>query len=103
MMLDTTLLPIVVINTNGQAIPDEPRITAHLGLIHNDLGAYNSNRDPMNVYNGQISIEIRGESSAWYYPKKSYSIETQTDSCTNNNVSLLGLPEENDYVLTEKI
>jgi len=100
MKLDTTLLPMLMINTNGQAIPDEPRITAHMGLIHNDLGGYNSFSDPLNVYNGQISIEIRGESSAWFYPKKSYSIETQTDSGTNNNVSLLGLPEENDFVLS---
>jgi hypothetical protein len=96
---ESTLLPLMVIQTGGTPIPDEPRITAHMGLIDNGPGRYNSPDDPFNVYDGQISIEIRGESSAYFYEKKSYSIETQTDSGTNNNVSLIGLPEENDYVL----
>ena len=95
---DSTLLPLMVINTEGQEIPDEPRIIARMGLIDNGYGSYNSTNDPMNEYDGQISIERRGESSSMY-PKKSYSIETQTDSGTNNNISLLGLPEENDFIL----
>lgn len=96
---DSTLLPLMVIDTEGQEIPDEPRITARMGLIFKDYGRYNSREDPYNAYNGQISIELRGESSLYFYPKKSYSIETQTDSGTNNNISLLGLPVENDFVL----
>ncbi len=96
---DSTLLPLMVIDTDGQVIPNEPRITARMGLIYKDYGRYNSIEDPFNEYDGQISIELRGESSLWLYPKKSFSIETQTDSGTNNNVSLLDLPEENDFVL----
>ena len=34
-----------------------------------------------------------------FYPKISYSLETQTESGTNNNVSLLDLLVENDFVL----
>ncbi len=96
---DSTYLPLMVIDTEGQEIPNEPRITARMGLIHNGPVNYNSMGDTFNAYDGQISIEKRGESTLWLYPKKSYSIETQTDSGTNNNVSLLGLPEENDFVL----
>ncbi|MGW8317419.1 MAG: CotH kinase family protein, partial [Bacteroidales bacterium] len=96
---DSTLLPLMVIETGGQAIPDEPRITADMGLIWNGTGYYNHPDDPLNNYDGKISIEIRGESSQYFYNKKSYSIETQTPEGENNNVSLLGLPEENDYVL----
>ncbi|MCK4750603.1 MAG: CotH kinase family protein, partial [Bacteroidales bacterium] len=96
--VDSSLLPLMVINTEGVQIPDEPRITARMGLIYNGEGKYQTVDDPLNAYDGQISIERRGESSSMY-PKTSYSIETQTDSGTNNNVSLLGLPEENDYVL----
>jgi hypothetical protein len=96
---DSTLLPLMVIDTEGQEIPDEPRIKARMGLIHQDYGRYNSIGDPFNGYDGQISIELRGESSIWYYPKMSYRIETQTESGSNNNVSLLGLPAENDFVL----
>ena len=97
---DSTILPLMVIDTKGQQIPDEPRITARMGLINNRYGRYNSMTDPYNEYDGQISIELRGESSLYFYPKYSYSIETQTDSGTNNNVSLLGLPVENDFVLS---
>ena len=97
--IDSTLLPLMVIDTRGLVIPDEPRIIAHMGLIDSGPGRYNTTGDPFNAYDGQISIEIRGESSVYFYEKKSYSIETQTDSGTNNNISLLGLPEENDFVL----
>lgn len=96
---DSTLLPLLIINTQGLEIPDEPRIVAHMGLIHNETGQYNKPTDPYSEYNGQISIEKRGESSQYYYAKKSFSLETQTSSGDNNNVSLLGLPEENDFVL----
>lgn len=96
---DSTLLPLIVINTAGQPIPTEPRITASMKLVDNPPGIYNFPDDPGNAYDGQISIEIRGESSAWYSLKKSYSLETQTDLGENNNVSLLGLPQENDWVL----
>ncbi len=96
---DSTLLPLLIIDTNGEEIPDEPRIKAHMGLIHNETGAYNKLEDPYSEYDGQISIERRGESSQYFYDKKSFSIETQTSNGDNNNVSLLGLPEENDFVL----
>ncbi len=96
---DSTLLPLLIIDTYGEEIPDEPRISAHMGLIHNETRAYNKSGDPFSEYDGQISIERRGESSQYYYDKKSFSIETQTSNGDNNNVSLLGLPEENDFIL----
>jgi hypothetical protein len=96
---DSTLLPLIIIDTDGQPIPNEPRITAHMKLIYNEAGLYNYTTDPGNGYNGHISIEVRGESSVWYFPKKSYGLETQTELGENNNVSLLGLPAENDWVL----
>lgn len=97
--MDSTLLPLMVIETGGRPIPDEPRITADMGLIDNGPGVYNHLNDVHNGYDGKISIETRGESSQYFYAKKSYSIETQTPAGENNNVSLTGLPEENDYVL----
>jgi len=97
--LDSTILPLLILDTDRQTIPDDPRITAQMKLIYNEAGDYNFSSDPANGYNGQISIETRGESSAYFSPKKSYSFETQTPAGANNNVSLLGLPEENDWVL----
>ena len=91
-------LPLMLINTNGQKIPNEPRIVADMGLIFNGEGAINAIDDPWNEYSGLISIERRGESSK-EFAKKSFSIELQNADGSNNNDSILGLPEENDFVL----
>jgi len=92
-------LPIIIINTNGLTIPyDDPRIVVDMGVIYNEQGERNNISDPFNNYSGEISIEIRGASSSGW-SKKSYGIETQNDDGSNNNVSLLGMPEENDWIL----
>lgn len=91
-------LPIIVIETNGVEILDEPKITAHMGIIYHEDQQTNFITDPFTEYNGQIAIEIRGSSSQ-AYPKKSYGFETQDADGENNNVSLLGMPKENDWVL----
>ena len=91
-------LPIILLNTNGQMILNNQRIIAEMDIISNEAGELNYSYDEPNDYSGRISIEIRGASSTMF-PKKSYTVETQTDSGTNNNVSLLGLPPENDWVL----
>ncbi len=54
--------------------------------------------DNLFSYDGQIGIEIRGSSSQ-SFPKKQYGFETQNPDRSNNNVSLLGMPEENDWIL----
>ncbi|RPI43648.1 MAG: hypothetical protein EHM46_03790, partial [Bacteroidetes bacterium] len=94
-----TGLPLMVIDTRGMEILNEPRITAHMGLVFHPDGTPGTPGGPFNGYDGQISIELRGESTLWIYPKKSYSIELQEPDGSNNNVSLLGLPEENDFTL----
>jgi hypothetical protein len=91
-------LPILVIDTHGRSIPDKPKITAHLGIIYNGEGERNDTSDAFNEYNGVIGIEMRGYSSQ-NWPKKPYGFETRTETGENNNVSLLGMPSENDWVL----
>jgi hypothetical protein len=91
-------LPIIVINTEGQTIQDEPKIIANMGVIDNGAGTRNNLSDPFNTYEGKISIEIRGESSQMF-PKKSYRVETQDQVGNNLNVALLGLPADNDWIL----
>jgi hypothetical protein len=91
-------LPIISINTYNRTIPDEPKIPAWLSVIDNGQGRMNSQYDPATGYNGWINIEIRGE-SAQMFPKKSYSFETQDSLGENNNVPLLDLPVENDWIL----
>lgn len=92
-------LPIIVIETGGNDIPyDDPRLICDLGIIDNGPGQRNQISDPFNNYDGRISIEIRGQSSAGW-SKKSYAFETQNPDGSNNNVSLLGFPPENDWIL----
>ena len=98
LIFTTSNLPIVVINTNGQTIVDDPRIVCDMGIIDNGFGTINSINDPFNDYNGKISIEYRGSSSQTF-PKKPYALETQDSIGNNNNVSLLGMPIENDWIL----
>ncbi|MCF8244669.1 MAG: CotH kinase family protein [Saprospiraceae bacterium] len=92
-------LPIFIIQTqNSDPILDEPKTTAHLGVIWNGNGEINHVSDPYNNYDGQIGIEVRGSSSQ-SFPKKNYAVETQNTDSTSLNVALLGFPKENDWVL----
>lgn len=91
-------LPLLLIDTNGEDIPDEPKIDALLGILDNGPGNLNLLTDPPNAYDGHIGIELRGSSSL-YFAKKGYGMETRDADGDNNNVPLLGLPQENDWVL----
>jgi hypothetical protein len=91
-------LPIIVIETlNGQPVPDEPKITAHMGISDNEPGL-NYYPGTYNDYDGNIGIELRGSSSLMF-EKKGYGLETRLEFGENNNVPLLGMPVENDWVL----
>jgi CotH kinase protein/Secretion system C-terminal sorting domain len=91
-------LPIISINTNGQTISDEPKITADMGIIYNGSNIRNNITDAFNHYNGKIGIEIRGQSSQMF-PMKSYSIELRNSAGASTDKSLFGLPKESDWVL----
>jgi hypothetical protein len=97
-------LPIVIIVTdNGDEIPDEPKIFGTMKIIQRPDGARNlvsdaNNEDYLN-YSGTIGIEVRGSSSQ-ALDKKPYSFDTLTeDRLDNDNVKLLGMPKENDWIL----
>lgn len=90
-------LPIVILQT-AQAIPNGIRIPGTMGIIDNGPGIRNYLTDPWNNYNGNISIEERGQSSAGF-PQPQYNVETQDAFGNNLNTSILGMPQENDWVL----
>jgi hypothetical protein len=92
-------LPIIVITTeNGEEIQNEPKMAAHVGIIWNGDGATNHITDPFNDYDGKAGVEIRGSSSQ-YFPKQNFALETWNADSSSNNVSLLGFPKENDWIL----
>ncbi|NJK96294.1 MAG: hypothetical protein HC905_16510 [Bacteroidales bacterium] len=90
-------LPIVHINTNGRAIDDEPKIPGILSVMYKGVGAENNLTDTP-ILECRIGIETRGSSSQMF-PKKSFGFETRTALDSNLNVSILGLPVENDWIL----
>ncbi|RPI00695.1 MAG: hypothetical protein EHM72_08450, partial [Calditrichaeota bacterium] len=91
-------LPLIYIDTAGKSIPDEPKITAHMGIIYHGTGSEHILNESYNDYNGNIGIETRGSSSqSW--PKRQYAVETWTIAGEDTSVSLMGLPQENDWIL----
>lgn len=96
--VSATDLPLVVINTLGNTIVNDPKVPAQMRLIDNGPGNLNHVTDSANGYDGFIGIEIRGNSSQ-SFPQKQYSFETRDASGGNNDVSLLGMPVEHDWIL----
>ena len=92
-------LPIIVIGTNGQSIPDEPKIPADMGIIYHDNGQPNFLSEPFNAFQGLVGIERRGSTSQDLSEKTPYAIELWTATGEDTSVSLLGMPEENDWIL----
>ena len=95
---DSTNIPLIMINTNNQLIVDEPKINVDFKIIDNSPNSFNYPSDSGNIYSGIAGIEIRGSYSATL-PQKPYGIETRDIQGNNNNVSLFGMPQENDWIL----
>jgi hypothetical protein len=91
-------LPLIVIETMGQTIMDEPKIDARLKVIDNKPASVNNQFQHGTDYEGSIGIEIRGQSSQMF-PKKSYSIELHSEIGSDTTAALLGMPAEEDWVL----
>lgn len=99
MSFQSSNLPLVIIDTDGQEIPDEPKISAYMGIVFNGDGIRNSISDPHNNYSGAIGIELRGSTSQFFSDKKPYAFETRNADGSNLNAELLGMPSENDWIL----
>jgi hypothetical protein len=95
---ESTNLPLIVINTNGGIIVDDPKITANMKIIYNGYSQRNYATDPGNIYDGFVGIEIRGSYSATL-PQKPYGFETRDSLGNNLSVPILNMPAENDWVL----
>ncbi|HAY71671.1 MAG TPA: secretion system protein Por [Saprospirales bacterium] len=103
-------LPIALITTDidpntGSHYPIEgsEKTYGYLKIIFHPDGSRNSLADQYNPaflnYNGRMAIRVRGQSTQ-ALPKKQFRLDTyESDNTSNNNVSLLGMPEENDWIL----
>lgn len=94
----TSNLPLLIIDTYGKWIPDEPKTPAHMKIIYDESGGRNGLDSTHINFDGKIGIEIRGQTSQMF-SKKQYGIETQDDTGNDKDVSLLGMPAGSDWVL----
>jgi hypothetical protein len=90
--LTTTNLPIVIITSVNPV--DSVQAQASLSIVDNISGTNNITDPP--TFTGMIGINTRGNSS---YNKKSYTVETWSAPTVSQNVPILGMPAENDWVL----
>ena len=94
----TSNLPIVLIDTAGKWIRDEPKIPAQMKIIYDKSGSRNTLNSRHIDFAGKIGIELRGKTSL-HFPKHQYGIEIQDDAGNDKDASLLQLPAESDWVL----
>lgn len=87
--IDTnSALPFIEINSET-AIENEPKVPASLKI-------YEQGEE---VYTGNIGIEFRGSTSFRLSDKKSYGFETWDEDGNDIDQSILGFPEEEDWIL----
>ncbi len=91
-------LPLVVIDTGDKEIPDEPKIKGSMAIFEPDSTTGRSDLNSSPQYSGYMEIEIRGSSSQ-IYPKKQYSVDTETWDKEDDDVALLGMPKEHKWIL----
>jgi hypothetical protein len=96
-VLDSSNLPIIIINTAGNFIPDEPKVVVGLNIKYKPNGGINYVTDSSN-YSGNIGIEQRG-SSSFNFGKNSYGFETLDANLLEVDTPLLNLPAGSDWIL----
>ena len=94
----TSNLPLVIIDTDGKWIPDEPKTSARMKILFDESGSKNGLDSTHIHFDGKIGIEIRGQTSQMF-PKKQYGIEIHDENGMDKDVSVLGMPEGSDWVL----
>ena len=87
--IGTSEIPYIKINT-ATTILNEPKVAGEMEIYINKK----------RVLDTKIGIEYRGSTSYRISDKKSFGIETRDASGNGINVSVLGLPAEEDWILT---
>ena len=73
----------------AETIPDEPKITCELEV---------ANAEGLVFYSGPAGVETRGRSSS-AFPKQQFSVELRSEAGVEQDVDLLGMGAESDWVL----
>ena len=90
-------LPVVMIHTDA-TINADAKVAGTMRIIDHRDGTRNYATDTETDYDGPIGIKLRGNSSLSFAQKK-YTLETRDAEGNDVKASLMGLPEESDWVL----
>lgn len=93
----SSVLPIAKIMTNGNFIPNEPKVPAYLQIINNGEGQLNKLTDTVFEYEGDILVELQGFTGV-ASPKKNYDFDLVNNAGLEIDTSLMGMPSENDWI-----
>lgn len=91
------VLPVLVIDTQGNAIVEELKVDAMMYVVEDHDGTLQGIESRPRTFDGPIGIEIRGSTSS-NFPKKSYGVEIRDGLGQDTDAPLLGLPAESDWV-----
>ncbi len=90
-------IPVMIVHEFGAAITPGDRTPAYMTLLDNESGERMQITD-VPAFDGRIKINIRGSSSQGF-PKKGFGFHILEENESNRKVSLLGMPEEHNWVL----
>lgn len=96
--LEFDQVPVLIIDTLGQSIPDDDKIEAWFEAVRDHDGTLEDLATAGRSFEGPIGIELHGTSSSGY-EKTGYRIETRDSAGNDLDFPLLGLPSESDWVL----
>ncbi len=89
-------LPILLVKSEAQ-IQDEPKVPGSIKII--DSGGINSSDSQVFVFESDLAIEKRGNSSLAFFPKNNYGFELRDAENVDYSAPLLGMPSEEDWIL----
>jgi hypothetical protein len=90
-------LPIVVIDTLGSTVDQNSFTPAISGFIDTDYRGRAEITDPIDLA-CLSGLRIRGSTST-IFPKKQYAFEVWDENNEDKSVSILGMPDESDWIL----
>jgi len=96
--LDSSRLPLVYIDTDGEEIHNSYKIPATFKIIDNGPGQWNYTAQTTFAYTGHMAVEYQGFTGP-SYPKKNYDFNVTDSNGLNVDTPLLGMPSENDWIL----
>ena len=96
--IDSSNIPIVVLNTMGQSVPAwDPAANTKMYIIDNPGGKMNYLKDS-SKFSTYCGIKQHGNWSR-SFPKQSYSIEMRDSDWNVHDTAILGMPKEHDWAL----